>query len=350
MSTGGDTSGIFRRIYNRFKKRTDGEPEVGDSESSFDDIVRTIACSGNELKSGYLTKKRWKIGSFSRYFVLRDDAKFYYYKSQADSNIPQNYSGVVQLKDVYIMPHGTRIFTIHSYNGVWTLKARNGEERDEWIQKLKFARACMQAKEENELTQLVSGHSEHHSVAGFNASAIPDLDKRVKELIKCAATLTMRSTELSQSHRDARKSGGTKERMKDLSIRMSINFKNFKAAAKRYLQQSAAVQDYIRHTNDELRYVSEQRTNLIRQIETQEKQLRMIARSAKITDTGAIIEARVGAELARLDDSVIVGPKTDYMDSDDLSEYGMSGIDMDGMSVTGSDEVWITDFFLIATK
>uniref|UniRef100_A0A0M3I351 PH domain-containing protein n=1 Tax=Ascaris lumbricoides TaxID=6252 RepID=A0A0M3I351_ASCLU len=269
MSTGGEVNSIFRRIYNRWWKRTDNEPEIGDSESSFGEIVRTIASSGNILKSGYLSKKRWKIGSISKYFVLRDDAKFYYYKSRNDSNIPQNYSGVVQLKDVYIMPHGSRVFSIHSNNGVWRLKAKNSEERDGWIKKLRFARACMQAKEENELIQFTSGGSEQRK-EGFDANALPDLDRR----------LTVHSSELHPSggRHSARKSNRSTEYLDDPSITMSIRFKNFKAAAKIYLQQSAAIQDYIRRINEELRYVSEQRTNLIRQVETQAKQLKMISK------------------------------------------------------------------------
>uniref|UniRef100_A0A915A802 PH domain-containing protein n=1 Tax=Parascaris univalens TaxID=6257 RepID=A0A915A802_PARUN len=338
MSTGGEVNSIFRRIYNRWWKRTNSEPDNGDSESSFGEIVRTIASSGNILKSGYLSKKRWKIGSFSKYFVLRDDAKFYYYKSRTDSNIPQNYSGVVQLKDVYIMPHGSRVFSIHSNNGVWRLKAKNSEERDGWVKKLRFARACIQAKEENELVQFTSGCCEQRKQE-FDVNALPDLDRLVKELIKCAATLTAHSSELHPSggHHSARKSNRSKEYFDDRSVTMSIRFKNFKVAAKRYLQQSAAIQDYIRRINEELRYVSEQRTNLIRQLETQAKQLKMISKSARITESGAIIEAKVDTELAKLEDSAIIERNVNDMDSNELSDFDTSDIEADDISVTGSD-------------
>lgn len=46
----------------------------------------------------------------------------------------------------------------------------------------------MQAKEENELIQFTSGGGEQRK-EGFDANALPDLDRRVKELIKCAATV-----------------------------------------------------------------------------------------------------------------------------------------------------------------
>ncbi|VDK57487.1 unnamed protein product [Anisakis simplex] len=212
--------------------------EVEDPDISFSDVVRTVACSGNVIKCGYLTKKRWKIGRSQRYFVLRDDAKLYYYKTQNDSNAVQKCVGVVQLKDVYIIPHGWRVFSIHSNNGVWTLRARTTEERNDWMKKLKFARACMQAKEDNELTQLKSTNENGSFMKSVDASNIlPDLDKQVKELLKCAAMLTVRNAEITSSEGDQSngKSPKVKERVKDLSLSMSINFKSFKHAARRCL-------------------------------------------------------------------------------------------------------------------
>uniref|UniRef100_A0A0R3S6K7 PH domain-containing protein n=1 Tax=Elaeophora elaphi TaxID=1147741 RepID=A0A0R3S6K7_9BILA len=98
--------------------------------------------TGTILKSSYLTRKIWRFGRSTSYFILRDNGKFYFYKNETTAKDPQKYKGFTNVKDVYIVPRGLKEFVIYTKNSVWYLKAKTSKDRDEWIEKLKSTSCC----------------------------------------------------------------------------------------------------------------------------------------------------------------------------------------------------------------
>lgn len=102
---------LFRGVSGRTKSSEKSAPVTTACTPSSCD-VRAVASAGAVLKRGYLSKKIWRFGRHTNYFVLRDDGKFYYYKNETAAEDPTKYKGFTAVKVSFLYSEITIIYSI----------------------------------------------------------------------------------------------------------------------------------------------------------------------------------------------------------------------------------------------
>uniref|UniRef100_A0A1I7YD71 PH domain-containing protein n=1 Tax=Steinernema glaseri TaxID=37863 RepID=A0A1I7YD71_9BILA len=303
-----------------------------------DEIRRFIAGQGVVIKSGYISRRRFKFGMFSKFFVLKDDGRFYCFKNERCDH--QN--GSLKLKEVFIVPQGKRSFSVASPHRVWNLKAKTNEDRDDWIEKLKLARACAQAKEENELEFL----SIHQKIIG-NANSLPEfnltaLKTTLHDLLKGVKSFDVQNNDLRKHYKQTPKSWfgfGKQEHEEDLQdclIALSIKMSHVKTAAKKALEDVDNAHSASKRLLVENRYLREQRQRLIEQVEMQAKQLGLIEKATK--SKGVKMNQKIRDELKKVEESYTNMPS----DTSPIASETGSDLDSSARGSTRSSVDFVT--------
>ncbi|KAK0413126.1 hypothetical protein QR680_006615 [Steinernema hermaphroditum] len=303
------THGTVGDTDERVRSVSDAHHNTIPLEDGSDEIRRFIAGQGAVIKSGSLARKRFKLGIFSKFFVLKDDGHFYCFKNESCDR--QN--GMLKLKEAFIVPHGKRCFSVTSPHRVWNLKARTNEDRDDWIEKLKLARACAQAKEENEL-EFLSNRTNPANASTLQELNLTALKAILLDLLKAVKSLSsdLQNNDLRKHYKQQSKSWfngwGTKqeEDLQDCLIALSIKMSHVKSATKKAVEEVDRADTASKRLLAENLYVQDQRRRLIEQVEMQAKQLGLIE---KATNTkGVQMNQQTKDELKKVEESYTHAP------------------------------------------
>ncbi|VDM97625.1 unnamed protein product [Thelazia callipaeda] len=237
------------------------------------------------FKSGYLTKKVWRFGRSTNYFILYKSGKFCGYKNQASAEDLKKCKAFTFVKDVYIIPRGLKSFMLYTNKSVWYLKAKTNDDRNDWIEKLRFARAYLRMKDDEELKQILN----FASVRQKNSSASKIINELNDSLQRVCDNLQPLDVKLSD-FRHSLLNGKPVDKVQvsdldDTSHKVSVAIQNTLEASNRYFTHSKYLQNEMQRLLNDLRYETEQRSNLLRQIELQAKQLKCIEKEVRMPQT-----------------------------------------------------------------
>uniref|UniRef100_A0A915Q0V3 Oxysterol-binding protein n=1 Tax=Setaria digitata TaxID=48799 RepID=A0A915Q0V3_9BILA len=236
---------------------------------------------GSVLKSGYLTKKIWRFGRSTSYFVLRDNGKFYFYKNEAIAEDPRKFRGFTNIKDVYIVPRGLKGFVIYTKKSVWYLKTRTVKDRDDWIEKLKSARATLRMKDEEELKRILNA-SPNREEKLDPSKIITDLDDSLQITYKNLRMLELKLNDFRHSLPDGEQLNKAQiADLDDTAHKVIANIQSALEVVGRYFVQSKSLKKEIKRMAHDINYESQQRSNLLRQVELQAKQLNCIEKEVQ---------------------------------------------------------------------
>ncbi|VDN95060.1 unnamed protein product [Brugia pahangi] len=270
------------------------------SKSSLKDTeIEFIDISGAIIKSGYLSKKIWRFGHSTSYFVLRNNGKLYFYKNEIIAKDRKKYKGFTNVKDIYIVPKGLKEFIIYTKKSIWYLKAKTSEDRDDWIKKLKSIRAFLRMKEEEELKRILNPQLNQQKKINTK-KIITEMDETLQITYKNLRELEVKLNDFRHSLLNGKQFD--KIQMADIddtSHKIINDIQISLQAIKRYFIKSKCLQNEMKRIIHDLNYESQQRSNLIRQIELQAKQLNCIEKSARLKSNFA------SEELTKLNDLLL---------------------------------------------
>ncbi|EFO19327.2 hypothetical protein LOAG_09166 [Loa loa] len=278
----------------------------GTSTSSPDNVaVQATDITGTILRSGYLAKRIWRFARSTSYFVLRDNGKFYFYKSKTIAENPQKYKGFTNVKDIYIVPRGSKGFVIYTKKSVWYLKARTSQDRDDWVEKLKSTRAYLRMKDEEELKRILNVPSSQWEKLS-TSKIIIDMDESLQIAFKNLRELEVKLNDFRHSLPNGKQLDKAQlADLDDTSHKVITGIQNSLGAVERYFAESKSLQNEMKRMINDLNYESQQRSNLLRQIELQAKQLNCIEKESVRLKSKFTSE-----ELSKFDD-LILAPESE---------------------------------------
>ncbi|VIO92582.1 Uncharacterized protein BM_BM8299 [Brugia malayi] len=301
-------SSFLGRLLHFNYWRTRNEPEITNdmnlssnkSKSSLKDTeIEFIDISGAIIKSGYLSKKIWRFGHSTSYFVLRNNGKLCFYKNEIIAKDRKKYKGFTNVKDIYIVPKGLKEFIIYTKKSIWYLKAKTSQDRDDWIKKLKSIRAFLRMKEEEELKRILNPQLNQQKKINTK-KIITEMDETLQITYKNLRELEVKLNDFRHSLLNGKQFD--KIQMADIDDTSHKIIKDIQIslqAIKRYFIKSKSLQNEMKRIIHDLNYESQQRSNLIRQIELQAKQLNCIEKSARLKSNFA------SEELTKLNDLLL---------------------------------------------
>lgn len=193
-----------------------------------------------------------------------------------------------------------KIFLVYTKNSIWYLKAKTTADRDDWIEKLKFARGCMRMKDEEELKRILDNRPTRPEKL-HASETVTELNKSVGDLCKNLLALEVKVRDFRHSlSKDEELGKAQIADLKDTSRIVAVDIANAITVAKRYQAQSKCLRDEVKRLMHDLRFEAEQRSNLLRHVELQAKQLKCIEKSVRPKRNSAAEK-----ELSKLDGFIL---------------------------------------------